>query len=260
MAVTSDGVPVVTHNPRLDPDLTRTADGVWLDGAGPPVNRLTFAKLGRLDVGRARPGSVTARAFPEQIPCDGARMPLLAEVFAATAASGMWIEADLKTDPRAPDLTVSPQRMADLVVTTARAAGAMRRLAVRSFDWRVMRHLRATCPDLPLVWLTNARTEAAAAWWWDLTSPSASAAQAVASAARPAATWRPTWAPDHAGLLAREVADAHALGLRVVPWTVNHPADMARLIAWGVDGLCTDRPDLARIAMVAAGLPPPSPG
>jgi hypothetical protein len=35
---------------------------------------------------------------------------------------------------------------------------------------------------------------------------------------------------------------------------------MARLIGWGVAGLCTDRPDLARVVMAAAGLalPPPA--
>jgi glycerophosphoryl diester phosphodiesterase len=44
-----------------------------------------------------------------------------------------------------------------------------------------------------------------------------------------------------------------------MPWTVNDPADMARLIGWGVDGICTDRPDLARIAMQAAGLALPVP-
>ena len=53
------------------------------------------------------------------------------------------------------------------------------------------------------------------------------------------------------------VVEAHALGLRVVPWTVNEPDVMAQLISWGVDGLCTDRPDLARIAMGRAGLKPP---
>jgi glycerophosphoryl diester phosphodiesterase len=39
----------------------------------------------------------------------------------------------------------------------------------------------------------------------------------------------------------------------VVPWTVNAPARMRRLIGHGVDGLITDRPDLAR-----AVLPPPA--
>jgi glycerophosphoryl diester phosphodiesterase len=42
------------------------------------------------------------------------------------------------------------------------------------------------------------------------------------------------------------------LGLKVVTWTVNRPEDMRRLIRWGVDGLITDRPDLARCVLTEA--------
>jgi glycerophosphoryl diester phosphodiesterase len=41
------------------------------------------------------------------------------------------------------------------------------------------------------------------------------------------------------------VHEAQRLGLRVLPWTVNDPAEMERVARWGVDGLITDRPDLA---------------
>ena len=53
-----------------------------------------------------------------------------------------------------------------------------------------------------------------------------------------------TWTPFHAEVTPPRLARAHALGLRVVPWTVNDLARMAELAAWGVDGLITDRPDL----------------
>ena len=42
------------------------------------------------------------------------------------------------------------------------------------------------------------------------------------------------------------VRSAHGSGLRVQPYTVNDPDEIARLLAIGVDGIITDRPDLAR--------------
>jgi glycerophosphoryl diester phosphodiesterase len=259
IAVTRDGVPVVLHGSALDPDLARDATGGWLSGAGPLVSTLTLAELRRFDVGRARPGGSTARTFPRQQPRDGARVPTLADVFAATASAGVRIDAELKTDPRAPERTVPPERMAALVVAAARASGALGRLAVRSFDWRGLTWLRRRFPDVPLRWLTDADTQAQAELWWDRPGPAAfggSTPRAVAAAAAEGdpPAWTPVWAPDHAGLRADHIAEANALGLRVVPWTVNEPADMARLIGWGVAGLCTDRPDLARHAIAEAGL------
>ena len=74
-----------------------------------------------------------------------------------------------------------------------------------------------------------------------------------------AAEGGPSWGPDYADLTEETIAEAHALGLRVVPWTVNQPEDMRRLIGWGVDGLITDRPDLARRVLADEGYPlPPS--
>ena len=69
------------------------------------------------------------------------------------------------------------------------------------------------------------------------------------------------WSPHAADLDAGRVAEARALGLRVLPWTVNDPVLMGRLMDWGVDGLITDRPDLLRAVMAARGiaLPPTVP-
>jgi hypothetical protein len=60
------------------------------------------------------------------------------------------------------------------------------------------------------------------------------------------ATAATTVGPRH-DLVTRDLLDAaHALGLRVVPWTVNDVRKMAELFDLGVDGIVTDEPALAR--------------
>ena len=52
---------------------------------------------------------------------------------------------------------------------------------------------------------------------------------------------------------------AHALGLGVIPWTVNATVDMRNLLGWGVDGLITDYPDRLRDVLRERGLTLPAP-
>lgn len=251
VGITADGVVVVTHDPELNPNITRDADGSWLNQVGPPIRTLSRADLLRYDVGRIRPGSAYAAAFPEQTPHDGARIPTLAEVIACDKLICFNIE--LKTFPARAGLTVPGSMLAEAVAGVAVAGGAAARVIVQSFDWRGLRTLQRHYPEIALAWLTSAATTAAAGLWWDLTGPVPTAPRAVAAAGGE------TWAPAYQDLTEPLLAEARALGLRVVPWTVNQPSDMARLIAWGVDGLITDRPDLARVALAAAGLALPVP-
>src|SRR5580658_7410921 len=57
VAVTADGVPVVSHDAVLNPDLTRGPDGDWVSARGPLIHTLSLAELEAFDVGRIRPGS-----------------------------------------------------------------------------------------------------------------------------------------------------------------------------------------------------------
>jgi glycerophosphoryl diester phosphodiesterase len=58
----------------------------------------------------------------------------------------------------------------------------------------------------------------------------------------------------------RFVRTMQRAGLPVHVWTVNDPDDMRRLLSWGVGGLITDRPDLARDAVSALQHAPPGRG
>ena len=57
LAVTRDGVLIISHDPHLNPDLVRDADGRWLVAKGPPIRTLTVAELKRYDIGRLDPAS-----------------------------------------------------------------------------------------------------------------------------------------------------------------------------------------------------------
>jgi glycerophosphoryl diester phosphodiesterase len=188
------------------------------------------------------------------VPHDGAAIPTLCDVLRIDPLTTFNVE--LKTFPWHPDITVHGAAMADAVVAVADTHAAADRIIVQSFDWRGPRRLRRTRPDIRVAWLTSAAFLAGARTWWDGPHPTdfgGSVARAVA------AEGGPTWGPDHADLTEETLAEAHGLGLRVVPWTVNRPDDMRRLIRWGVDGLITDRPDLARGVLAEAGLAvPPS--
>ena len=250
VAVTADDVVVVTHDPRLNPDITRTRNGAWLAAPGAAIRSLRAAELADYDVGRIRPDSAYASLHPAQVPHDGATIPTLADVLRIDPLVRFNIE--LKTFPWHPGLAVDGAAMADAVVAVADAQGAADRIIVQSFDWRGPRRLRRTRPDIDLAWLTSAALLAGARIWWDGPLPAdfgGSVARAVA------AEGGRTWGPEHDDLTEETLAEAHALGLRVVPWTVNRPEDMRRLIRWGVDGLITDRPDLARAVLAEAGSP-----
>jgi glycerophosphoryl diester phosphodiesterase len=74
-----------------------------------------------------------------------------------------------------------------------------------------------------------------------------------------ATTFEPTRRTPPAGLKPASselmsVASLHAAGFKVVPYTVDDPAKMDKLIRLGVDGLISDRPDLARQVAVQDGV------
>jgi glycerophosphoryl diester phosphodiesterase len=236
VGLTADGVLVVTHDFALNPDIVRDAFGEWLSENGPTIHALTYADLSRYDVGRLRPGSRLAASFPDQQPYDGARIPSLAAILAAMPDARFTIE--VKTHPAHPEQSASAQALADATLTVIDSAKAVERVIVEAFDWRVQRHIRRQRPDVKLAWLTSAETVRNSALWWD-------GATASSVPAAVAAEGGPFWAPDFETLTEAAVQEAHDLGLAILPWTVNRPADMRRLINWGVDGLISDRPDLA---------------
>ena len=257
LGMTRDGVPVVHHDRALAPDRTRDASGAWLAPPGPLLHSLRLAELADFDVGRAAPGGGTAARFPEQVPRDGARIPTLADVLALGRRPGagrLRFNVETKLTPLAPEQTAGPGEFARAVVAALRAAGMIDRADLQSFDWRTLLEARALAPGLSTACLTIEqpgddnllRGRPGPSPWTaglDIDAFDGSAPRLVKAAGCA------VWSPYHRDLTAEALAEAHALGLRVVVWTVNEADDMLALARLGVDGIISDHPDRALAAL-----------
>jgi glycerophosphoryl diester phosphodiesterase len=252
IAVTADGVPIVHHDPALNPDITRGPDHAFLPATGPLISSLRVAELAAFDVGRIRPGTRYAADFPDQVPVDGARIPTLDQVAALVAGASLPVRMniELKTFPDRPALTVAPTAMAAAVVAVLDVHGLAGRATIQSFDWRSLDWLAANRPEVSRAYLTSPRTMDAV--WLAGRAPGIRPAWELVAGAG-GKIWSPPWRT----LTAAAVAAARASGLAVLPWTVNAAADMAPLIDWGVVGIITDRPDRLRDVLREKRMPLP---
>lgn len=254
--MSADSVLLVHHDPAPHGDIARDAQGAWLLAPGPLLRTQTAAQARGWDVGRLRPGSALARDFPAQQPHDGARIPTLDEVFGWVRAQGderVRFNIELKRHPLRAHETGSPEALAQVLLASIDRAGLRGRVVVQAFDWAPLQVLRRLAPDLPLSCLTTQQrlnNVADAAWTAGLRL-----AEHGGSVPRlvQAAGCR-YWSPNFRDLDAAGVRQARALGLKVLPWTVNERADLDAVIALGVEGVITDHPERARAAMAAAGL------
>jgi glycerophosphoryl diester phosphodiesterase len=232
VGVTRDGVVVIHHDRRLNPDLARGPDGNWIAAPGPTIHSLTYGELQRYDVGRIRPGSEYARQFAHQKPLDGTRIPRLADLFALVKASAVRFNIETKLSPEAPDETLPPEPFARALLAEVRKARLERRTTIQSFDSRTLAVVQREAPGIATAYLTSGKK-----------------GEAIPRMVHEAkgAIWSPNWRD----VDAQALVVARELRVRVIPWTVNEPADIARILDMKVDGIISDYPDRVQQALKA---------
>ena len=254
LAVTRDGVVVIHHDLALNPDITRDANGRWLDAPSAPIHSLDWAELQRYDVGRIKPGTRYAAQHPQQEPLDGTRIPRLADLFDLVKRGGPGFERvrfaiETKLSPLQPGATLPPERFAAVVVEAIRKAGMQQRVQILSFDWRSLQAVQRIAPEMATVYLTiqqrgfdniGAQRSEDSPWTAGLRYREHGSVPKMIKAAG-----GKFWSVHFADIDAALVKEAQALGLKVLVWTVNDAPTMQRMLDLGIDGLITDRPDIA---------------
>jgi glycerophosphoryl diester phosphodiesterase len=165
--------------------------------------------------------------------------PLVRHTAAELAAFGVPTLADvLARYPKIPiiiELKQPEATLAESVVRDVRRAGAAGRVCLGSFSGRALRAARGLAPEIAT---SGGRFEVRVALYrsWLGISPGR-------------VTYQAFQVPEIAGntrvVSQRFVELAHRAGLVVHVWTVDEPDDMRRLLSWGVDGIISDRPDVA---------------
>jgi glycerophosphoryl diester phosphodiesterase len=205
-----DGVPVVIHDATLD----RTTD------ASGPVSARTAVELAAVDAGYR---FAADGAFPFR--GQGIGVPRLEQVLSAVPRGRIIVE-----------MKQGLPELARAVIDVVRRAGVAERVCVGSFYPAGLDVMRAEAPEI-----ATSASEPEARWtlyrsWLRWPIP----------ASRPYVAFQ---VPQRAGRLRvispPFLAQAHRDGARVDVWVVDEPSDIIRLLSWGVDGVISDRPDVA---------------
>ncbi|TFC09677.1 glycerophosphodiester phosphodiesterase [Cryobacterium algoritolerans] len=223
------------------------------------VRNLTLAQIRTMDCGfQQLPG------FPNQTAIAGNRIALLQDVFALVNeydAEKVRLNVETKVEVAGPDGADEMAALTRAVVGEIEGSGLARRTTVQSFDWASLNLTKEIAPDLVLValssgddWLgVGAPGMSPNLGGIDIDSFHGSLAQAAA------AQGYDVISPNFASTTPTMIAEAHSLGLPVIPWTVNETVDVTTLMDEGVDGIITDYPTRVRQIMADRGLALPRP-
>lgn len=256
--LTADGKVIVWHDDTIQADKCQDTAPATPGDAGFPyvgdrVAELSLAQIKTLDCGFA-----PLKAYPEQDVIEGNRIAELKDVFQLVRdADAKKVRFNIETKVEAG----KPGGEGMVALTTAvvaeiQASGMADRTTVQSFDWSSLNLTKEIAPELPLVALSSGDA------WLEVGQPGASAnlggididtyGGSLAKAA--AAQGYDVVSPAFRSVTPAMIAEAHELGLPVIPWTVNTAADMTRLMDLGVDGIITDYPTRLRTVMEERGL------
>lgn len=258
--MTKDGVLVVTHDFTLNSDLTRDAEGRWIKEKI-PIKDLTWNELQNYDVGRIKDSIPYFKYFPHQKAVDHTKIPSLKQVINYVKQMGgddVGFQIEIKTDPTQPELTFTPEKLAQALATVLEEEGIVNRTEVQAFDFRCLLAIQKINPHIITAYLTDKDTskemrslnpKIAGLWSsgyllkdYDYSIPKMIKALGGK-----------LWDPQDIELTKKDLDDAHQLGLKVVawPWTEKSGTDFdsalnEKLIQMGIDGIITDRPDLLK--------------
>ena len=243
--ISRDLVPVINHDFRLNPALTRNSDGNWIENDDIKIFDLTYEQLSKFKVGSIDKKSKYGRRFDDQKSLGEINIPKLTDLLELASnniSDDLIINLEIKSTPVEDNLTPAPDVMAKLITNEVNKTELKDKVIYSSFDWRVLREIKNINHQTSRAYLTSELKGKVydKSPWLDFMplydSDSRELPRLIKTLGGEA------WHPKHKDINKDMVRISHEEGLPVNVWTVNEKYEMLRMIEYGVDGIITDYP------------------
>ena len=244
--LTKDGVPVITHDYKLNGAAIRGFDGKFIGEQETKVTSLHIEELKGFDIGRLDQHSDYGRRFPEQAQLDGVHIPRLSELLYLVSQpkyQHVYLMLELKSVPAHSSNREALKKFISMVVCEVQKSDLANRTLLHSFDWVLLTECKKQFRDMPTSFLTQLKQhtddideETALHFKTDFSLLETSVPDEVKKAGGE------LWCPHFKDISKDDLLRAKALGLCVAVWTVNEPDDIDAMIDLHVDAIVTDYP------------------
>ena len=247
--ISKDFSPVITHDFRLDPSLTKDNEGNWIEDENIKIYDLTYEELLKFDVGSLNKLSRYGRRFVNQKTLENQKIPKLSELLNLSSkniSENLLINLEIKSTPDEENLTPTPEEMVKLVMQEVNKSTLQNKIIVSSFDWRTLTEMKKLYPEISRAYLTfqqqagiKIKNTIYNRSPWMSYMPffeNHELPKIIKSQGGEA------WHPYHKDITKKLVDISHQENLPVNVWTVNKDYDMLKMVEYGVDGIMTDYP------------------
>lgn len=228
VVISADSIAVVSHDAWLSPQICLDEMGLPLPAQSNRINlyRMPYADIRLFDCGlKGNPAFPAQEKISTHKPSLREALEAIEAHAAKTGRTGIRYNIELKSTPATDHLYhPAPQLFTTIVYRTLSDQIGFSRVTLQSFDLRILQEFRRLDPSLRLSLLIE---------------KSRDPEMAIA-----ALGFKPeVYSPHYSLLKVPDVQKLQAMGIAVIPWTVNNPRDMKKMLSLGVDGLITDYPD-----------------
>lgn len=263
MQLTKDGQIVMSHNPILNSDITRDENGNYIKNNKYDIRLMTVDELKKFDVGVMDPncGEYYDLHGKTQFTYD-AKIPTLEELMQLIQSYGdknivLNIETKSYPDPASAGYknNADPKKFVEVFNNIVKKYNMEDRVVLQSFDWQTLIEMKKLNPNIS----TSALWQEQPSWGRDSESlrryekkksPWLGGLDIKDYQGNPVKAAHAIGAdiisPYYTEISKQDVDEAHSLGMKVVPWTVNNEKDMTMLLDMGVDGIISDKPWLLK--------------